>query len=141
MNALKKLEKEVFKEDAWPVIDILTVLLFQGGFQLKAETENALIGFIVLDQNIFETTAWVSTVGVSPKFRNQGVGSSLMTAIEKFTRRPTIHLCVRLSNLNAIHLYEKLGYKRKEIRRKYYADGEDAFVMMKNLKATADPLL
>jgi ribosomal protein S18 acetylase RimI-like enzyme len=140
LNALKKLEKVVFKEDAWPVIDLLTILLFPGGFQLKAETENTLVGFIAVEENFFETTAWVSTVGVLPEYRNQGIGHSLMTAVEKLVSHPTIHLCVRKSNKGAIHLYEALGYQQKEIRPKYYADGEDALVMVKKLKPTVDPL-
>jgi ribosomal-protein-alanine acetyltransferase len=140
LNALKKLEKEVFKEDAWPVIDIIAAILLPGGYQLKAETENTLVGFIAMEENLFETTCWVSTIGVAPEFRNQGVGRSLMTAIETRVHRPTIQLCVRKSNQGAIHLYEQLGYRKKETRSKYYADGEDAYVMVKNLKSTAASL-
>ncbi len=115
------------------MIDILAVLLIPGGIHLKAETGQTIIGFISVEENLFETTSWVSTVGVAPEFRQQGVGRSLMTAIEEHVRRPTIHLCVRKSNLGAIHLYEKLGYQKKDTRRRYYSDGEDAFVMMKKL--------
>ena len=40
---------------------------------------------------------------------------------------------VRVSNAPAIALYEKFGYERYGVRKNYYADGEDAFVMKTNL--------
>lgn len=42
---------------------------------------------------------------------------------------------VRRSNMGAIRLYEKLGFRSVGIRRGYYSDtGEDAIVMMLNIK-------
>ena len=37
---------------------------------------------------------------------------------------------VRVSNVPAIGLYEKCGFKKAAIRRQYYQDGEDAFLMV-----------
>jgi ribosomal-protein-alanine acetyltransferase len=141
LNAIKELEKVVFKEDAWPVIDLLAVMIIPGGIQLKAEIDGRLIGFIAVENDLFERSALVSTVGVMPEYRNQGIGQSLMNAAEKQISRSTIRLCVRKSNEGAIHLYEKLGYCKKETRRKYYSDGEDAYVMVKDLKTRTVPLL
>lgn len=134
MNALSKLIKEVFKEDAWPVLDLLAVLIFPGGIHIKAHTGDTLVGFISVEENLFETCAWISLVGVASAFRRQGVGESLMKEVEKQVRRQAIQLCVRKSNQAAIQMYEKLEYRRKEIRQKYYSDGEDAIVMGKTLK-------
>jgi ribosomal-protein-alanine N-acetyltransferase len=141
LNAIREIEKVVFKEDAWPVIDLLAILVFPGGIQLKAESAGKLIGFIAVENNLFEKTSLISTVGVMPDYRNQGVGHALLTSAEKRITRPSVQLCVRVSNMGAIHLYEKLGYSKKEIRRKYYSDGEDANVMMKSLGATTVALL
>jgi len=133
LNALRKLINEVFKEDAWPVLDLLTALIFPGGIHIKAQTGDTLVGFISVEENLFEPCAWVSIVGVASEFRRQGVGESLMKEIEKLVHRQTIQLCVRKSNQAAIQLYEKLGYKIKESRQRYYSDGEDALVMGKTL--------
>ncbi|HEX7556922.1 MAG TPA: N-acetyltransferase [Leptolinea sp.] len=140
LNALKKLEKLVFKEDAWPVIDLLAVLLLPGYIHLKAQVGNAIVGFISVEENIFEKTAWITTVGVDPAYRRQGIGRAMVLAVEKLYRRPLISLCVRVSNLGAIQLYENLGYRKKRTRRKYYADGEDAFEMKKE-REIISPLL
>ena len=44
-----------------------------------------------------------------------------------------VFLEVRSSNISAIALYEKKGYTKISVRKKYYADGEDALVMVKEL--------
>ncbi len=139
LNALRKLEKVVFKKDAWPVIDILAALLFPGGIHYKAEVDGRMIGFITAENNLFENASWVTTVGVMPEYRNQGVGRSLMDMVEKRANRPVIKLCVRKSNTGAISLYDRLGYQIRETRRRYYSDGEDAFVMVKFLKVREGP--
>lgn len=141
LSALKTLENEVFRQDAWPVLDIMAALIFPGGIHLKAQIDGTIIGFISVEEKLFDSVAWVSMVGVAAPYRGQGVGRSLMTAAEKRTRRMILQLCVRRSNLGAIHLYEKLGYQKKEIRQNYYADGEDAYLMRKGLQPKPDLLL
>ena len=42
-----------------------------------------------------------------------------------------IMLEVRASNASAITLYEKFGYVKISVRKRYYADGEDADIMEK----------
>ena len=39
------------------------------------------------------------------------------------------YLEVRISNISAIKLYEKLGFERVKRNYGYYLDGEDALVM------------
>ena len=46
-----------------------------------------------------------------------------------------VSLHVRRSNVAARHLYEKtLKFEVKQVSKKYYADGEDAFEMHKDLR-------
>lgn len=139
LNALRNLEKVVFKEDAWPVVDLLSTLLMPGGIHYKAESDGKVIGFISAENNLFEKVTWVTTVGVIPEYQNQGVGFSLMRAVEDAVNRPSIKLCVRKSNRAAIHLYEKLGYHKENTRHHYYSDGEDAYVMVMTMRTMANP--
>lgn len=78
----------------------------------------------------------VTNVVVDQKYRNQGIGSLLMKellkqgeenlGIEAFT------LEVRVSNLNAIRLYEKMGFENVGIRKNFYEKPtEDAIIMWK----------
>ena len=46
----------------------------------------------------------------------------------------TITLEVRQSNQPALTLYDALRYRRVGFRRHYYADGEDAIIMTKEIR-------
>jgi ribosomal-protein-alanine acetyltransferase len=133
LNTLKHLEDEVFKEDAWPVLDILAILLTPGMINLKAVADGLIIGFITVEESLFEPDANVNSLGVLSACRRQGVGKSLLLAAEKRARRKKIRLCVRHSNQEAIDLYANMGYRKTDVRHNYYSDGEDAYVMRKNL--------
>jgi ribosomal-protein-alanine N-acetyltransferase len=131
LNALNNLEKAVFKQDAWPVIDLIAILLLPGTFHLKAQVGKNIIGFIAAEENFFEKNATINTVGVDGAYRRQGVARALMKSIEECINRRIIRLCVRVSNQGAINLYEELGYRKKRTQFHYYNDGEDAFEMEK----------
>jgi ribosomal protein S18 acetylase RimI-like enzyme len=133
LNTLKHLEDEVFKDDAWPVVDILVILLTPGMINLKAVSEGKIIGFITVEENFFDPDANVNSLGVLSAYRCQGVGKALMSAAEEKTNRHSIRLCVRHSNQAAIDLYFSMGYRKTDTRHSYYADGEDAYVMKKEL--------
>lgn len=74
----------------------------------------------------------INNVGVIPELQGQGVGSLLMDQMisetEGFGARVWI-LEVRAGNAPAIKLYEKYGFQRIGLRKKYYENGEDAIVM------------
>ena len=131
LNTLKELEDEVFKEDAWPVLDILAILLTPGMINLKAVNDGKIIGFITVEESLFESDASINSLGVRTSHRRQGVGKALMRAAEERIKRKKVRLCVRLSNQAAIDLYTSLGFRKTEVRHNYYPDGEDAYVMRK----------
>ena len=72
-------------------------------------------------------------LAVNKDVRRQGIGEAIIRAAIKDARdrggeRATLE--VRESNMPAIRLYEKLGFKVIAIRRNYYeAPSEDALVM------------
>ena len=68
---------------------------------------------------------------VLPECRGNGYGKKLVEAIQKEAKAQGIQnlfLEVRVSNAIAIALYEKCGFKKINIRKKYYSDGEDALI-------------
>ena len=77
--------------------------------------------------------AHITTFGVHPGWRRQGVGRRLMLrllelALEIGARRMTLE--VRISNAAAQALYAGFGFTITGERRAYYTDdGEDAYVM------------
>lgn len=86
--------------------------------------------WIVIDES------HITNVAVLPKYRGQQLGEALLRkmieiSISKGAIRMTLE--VRVSNTVAIALYEKLGFQKGGIRKRYYTDNyEDAYVMWVN---------
>jgi [ribosomal protein S18]-alanine N-acetyltransferase len=131
LGALRRLEQICFPKDAWPLLDLISVLSFRGVIRLKAVSDGQMVGFIAGDVRRSEGMAWIATVGVLPEYRNRGIGKMLIQACEAQIPLNRIRLCVRPTNETAIRLYEKLGYVRVGEWTKYYQDGEAALVMEK----------
>lgn len=78
----------------------------------------------------------VIAVGVAPESRQRGYGRWLMNAAEHgFQRRGAsiVHLEVHVTNAPACRLYERLGFVATQRMERYYANGDDAFKMVKAL--------
>jgi ribosomal-protein-alanine N-acetyltransferase len=77
--------------------------------------------------------AHVTTIAVAPEHRGRGLGELLLIALfEEAINRGAewLTLEVRVTNTPAQTLYEKYGFTRQGLRRRYYSDnGEDAYIM------------
>lgn len=74
---------------------------------------------------------------VSKDFQNKGIGSELLKYLLVKQKSDGIIYCsleVRKSNEKAINLYKKFGFKESHVRKAYYKNGEDAILMLLNLK-------
>ncbi len=132
VGELRVLEAECFGEDAWPLLDVISVLTIGGIVRLKAVIHERMVGFIAGDPRE-EDTAWITTLGVRAPYRRLGIATALLAECEKQMRRPVIRLCVRKDNQPALQLYTKAGYRHVSVWWNYYRDGQDAFVLEKKL--------
>jgi ribosomal protein S18 acetylase RimI-like enzyme len=128
LGALRILEKECFDKDAWPLIDLIGVLSFPGIIRIKAVVNNAMVGFAAGEVHQDDRMGWITTIGVSPAYRQQGIASDLLKAIELKLRMDRIRLSVRKSNTPAIQMYKKYGYVQVGQWPGYYEDREDALI-------------
>ncbi|WP_414565331.1 MULTISPECIES: ribosomal protein S18-alanine N-acetyltransferase [unclassified Anabaena] len=77
--------------------------------------------------------AHITILAIHPQYHRQGLGQALLysllkTASDRGLERATLE--VRASNVEAISLYQKFGFKTAGRRRRYYQDnGEDALVL------------
>jgi ribosomal protein S18 acetylase RimI-like enzyme len=131
LGALRHVEQICFPQDAWPLLDLVSVLTFGGVIRLKAVSDKQMIGFIAGDVKRMEGVAWIATLAVLPEFRGRGIGAALLHACEDQIPVNRIRLCVRPSNEVAIRLYERFGYTKVGEWTKYYTDSESALVMEK----------
>lgn len=100
---------------------------------IVAEMDGEIVGYagmwVIFDE------AHVTTIAVKPEARRKGIGETLMRSLAMVASlagaaRATLE--VRVSNIRAQSLYEKLGFKKAGLRKRYYQDnGEDAIIMWK----------
>ena len=93
--------------------------------------DDALVGYAFVSRYV---DAWhVMNVAVADAFRRRGIASALLGRLFEVTEsdsRRGYTLEVRVSNVGAIQLYERLGFEPRGIRRGYYTDNrEDALIM------------
>jgi ribosomal protein S18 acetylase RimI-like enzyme len=131
LGALRHLEQACFPRDAWPLLDLISVLTMPGVIRLKAVVAGRMVGFVAGDVRRDEGVAWIATIGVLPEFRQQGMAAALLQACEALIPLQVLRLCVRSDNIAAIRLYERFGYWRKGEWPAYYHDGSPALVMEK----------
>jgi ribosomal-protein-alanine N-acetyltransferase len=98
-----------------------------------AETHE-LLGYLIISRYV---DAWhVMNVAVEPGYRRRGIATALLDRLFELTAedgRRGYTLEVRISNVQAIALYERLGFQARGIRRGYYTDNrEDALIMWKD---------
>ncbi len=80
--------------------------------------------------------AHITILAIHPRFQGQGLGQALLWALLKkahYRQLERATLEVRESNLAAVSLYKKFGFKEAGRRKRYYEDtGEDALVMWRS---------
>ncbi len=112
---------------------------------IVAEEAEDIVGYIMCrieagppDWGLFGISkkGHVISVAVLPEHQRQGIGQALvhkaLLGMETY-RAKECYLEVRASNTPAVNLYKKLGFRILRTSRRYYADGEDAYVMNKKL--------
>lgn len=99
---------------------------------LVAEEEGRVAGYSGMYLSLEE--AEITNVAVAPEFRRRGIASALLTEIKREAAErgvTSLVLEVRVSNQNAIRLYEKHGFVSCGVRKGFYEQPkEDAFLMI-----------
>ncbi len=126
------LEKECFSLP-WSKEQFIESLENSFSIFLMATVEEQFAGYIGL--YLIVDQAQILNLAVKQNFRNKGIAKALIlkafeTAKEKGANK--LFLEVRLSNINAINLYEKCGYSKDGTRKNFYENPtEDALLMSK----------
>ncbi len=111
-------------------IRTVTALFEEGGVNLVLEDPTGIQAYLMC--SIREATGEITTVATRPEKRRLGYARALFNKLLlKLSKRDIswVRLEVRTDNLNAIRLYESLGFRKIGVARAYYEDGKDAFVM------------
>jgi ribosomal-protein-alanine N-acetyltransferase len=135
IDAIVAIEAESFP-DPWNAEVFSETMAYFGENFFVATAAGKVIGFIAggLENTGQELYGHICNLAVTRAYRNRGVGKMLVRreeqqfAIETAT---AVQLEVRLSNIAAQEFYRRLGYKEVFQIGGYYANGEDATVMMR----------
>ena len=130
IDEMLKIEKKAFARH-WNKQIFTDELSAENGHYIAISSGGKLLGYSgfrhVLDE------AHITTLAVDRKLRKKGIGTRLIKQLledaagMKITQ---LYLEVRQSNLAALALYQKLGFKVIDRRREYYQHPvEDALVM------------
>lgn len=80
--------------------------------------------------------AHITNIAVHPQYRHKGLGNIILEDIIEYAKASNINsitLEVRKSNIPAINLYTKYGFKEVAVKKGYYVDsGEDGIVMQRH---------
>ena len=121
---------------------------FPEGF-LVAEMDGSIVGYIMtrIDRGVsyypylatLKEKGHIISLAVMPHARRRGIAESLLrSALEAIKKKgiKEVYLEVRISNTPAINLYKKLGFRIAKRVPRYYADGEDAYVMLLQMNSS-----
>ena len=94
------------------------------------ENDDVVIGYI--GRYYFFQEAEVLNFVVDESYQRQGYGQKLFDKmVEDMKDVKKITLEVRASNIKGINFYTKNDFKQVGVRKKYYKNGEDALLLLK----------
>lgn len=137
IDEILKIEESIYK-NPWNKEAFINDIETDIAFDYVLEHNNVIIGYygfwIMFDD------VDITKVSIRKELQGKGLANILM---EDFFNRiknldiNTITLEVRVSNYKAINLYKKYGFKEIGIRKEYYDDLEDAYILQKEVKEDA----
>ena len=111
-----------------------------------AEVEGKVVGYILTrieeDHSFFHSgkkvlKGHIVSIAVREKYRRRGIATNLLLKVLDVLKHnynaSETYLEVRVSNAPAINLYKRLGFTVIKVLPNYYLDGEDAYLMAKEL--------
>ncbi|UCE28149.1 MAG: ribosomal protein S18-alanine N-acetyltransferase [Candidatus Coatesbacteria bacterium] len=100
-------------------------------FRVAGGENDEVLGYY--DIWVYAGEGHLLNICVAPEHRRKGLGKALLEnalAAAQGAGAREVYLEVRPSNNAAINLYEKYGFVRLGVRKRYYRDGEDALLYL-----------
>ena len=136
LNQINELQEILISDfdDFWSFSTLKEEVENENSSYIIGKINNEIIGFAGL-KKIFDQ-ADIMNIVIKKTYRNQGIGTLLLEnliLLAKDLNISTLFLEVNEQNKPAIHLYEKLGFEKLGVRKKYY-NNNNGIIMKKNLK-------
>jgi len=115
----------------WKRESFLSELHNSHGCFWVAENAGSIVGYLCCQ--FVADEGEILNIAIDPDYRRCGFGKSLVREAISVARQKgvrSLYLEVRMNNAHAIKLYKSFDFHEVGIRRRYYADGEDALMMV-----------
>lgn len=134
------IERRVFPTP-WSLAMFVLELSKESGICLAAFEGEHLLGYLICSR--YDTVWHIMNIAIDSDQQRRGLAGALLAELYQQVGDPRARftLEVRRSNMVAIHLYEREGFRAAGMRRRYYQDnGEDALVMWRTPATLAGSL-
>lgn len=121
-------------DDFWTVSTLKNELENSRSKYLVAKLNNQVVGFGGIWKAVDDIH--ITNIVVNKNFRRKNIGSTILENLINLAKQDSITsitLEVNCTNIPAIKLYEKFGFKNVGLRKKYYKNTYDALIMSKDL--------
>jgi ribosomal-protein-alanine N-acetyltransferase len=134
IQGLENIERTCFQFGRYSSSVLRGFLLHPFSVTYVAEKERSIVAseILVLHRKSVE----VASLAVLPEMRGRGLGTALLMMAEETARQHAVKLItlhVDVTNVPAIGLYTKLGYRICERIVEYYGKGKDAYYLTKSI--------
>lgn len=133
INQVYEISCEAFPV-AWSKEDLLRETSNETAVNLVALVGNEVVGYLQCWYTLEE--ADLINIAVKNSYRRQGIAHAMLVYLLETLRQKGVSdlfLEVRVSNLPAQKLYESFHFEIVNRRKRYYINGEDAFIMWTEL--------
>ncbi|MBO4402005.1 MAG: ribosomal protein S18-alanine N-acetyltransferase [Selenomonadaceae bacterium] len=130
VDAVNKLDEKCFGGDAWSLAFLISEVKNPHCKYLVGEVDGKIIACAGIE--IFSDEAEMTTFAVAPEFQGRGLGKRLLEetiCLAKKFGATSMIFEVRCSNIPALHVYQKFGFRKIGRIKNYYYDSEDALTM------------
>ena len=133
LETVYHLERRLFP-NPWPKCFFENDLKLPNTIALVAEDNGVVFGYALA--TYVDTGFHITNIGIDENYQRRGVATRFMADLEQEAKEigcRFAYLEVRTHNTAAIAFYKKLGYRIDHVHELYYIDGDDAYVMQKEL--------
>ncbi|OBY33155.1 hypothetical protein ACT18_04525 [Mycolicibacter kumamotonensis] len=127
-----ELESQLFGgDDPWPAEAFHRAIGAPDHHYVAARIGDELVGYGGISR-LGRTPPFefeVHTIGVDPAHQGRGIGRKLLDDLLAYAAGGVVHLEVRTDNTAAIALYRDVGFVETGLRKRYYRNGADAYMM------------
>ena len=131
---ISQIEEECFPDEPWNFKMLASSFEQENFFGVIAEDGGEIAGYGGI--TVAAGTADVDNIAVTEPYRHSGIATAVLSELISIARAQgaeKVFLEVRVSNVAAMSLYLKNGFKGAYARTRYYAEGEDCLVMSREL--------